>query len=243
MSMTSPDSAPDRSVHTGRFGEIAEGFRKTAVKILSRGPGMRTVNLLVETASAFADTAYADVKAETEEPDKIACAKGCTYCCTLMVPVTAAEVFCLLEHLEKDLEDEDLARFRRRLNDTYERTRAMSSARRYIERPDCPALEHGGCVGYAARPLACRGFTSLSWLACLRDYKLHRSGRRTPILFNRTGVYSAVRDGMLTAFEEVGIRPQMLELTGALHIAGGAENAVERWFAGEDLFDAAVLRM
>lgn len=100
----------------------------------------------------------------------VACAAGCALCCHLRVVATPAEVFGLVDFLERTLDADAFAAFRARASATAERVSALSDERLLTTNVACPALVDGRCSGYAARPLNCRSYHSLSLAACQASF-------------------------------------------------------------------------
>lgn len=114
------------------------------------------------------------VEVETERKgikDKIACRKGCGYCCTeLTVPINHLEYQGLSWYVKEMLTAE-------------ERPFVKSRLQTLQEDSPCPFLFDGVCVVYRLRPLACRQFFILNY-PCLEG--------QNPWFHRREDIYCAL---------------------------------------------------
>lgn len=102
---------------------------------------------------------------------KVACARGCSYCCSLEVQVQPYEAFTLAAWLRKHFSADRLAATIARLRDNAARTRAMGKAARKRTNIPCALLgDDGACTAYEARPAQCRRFHSLDLAVCKASY-------------------------------------------------------------------------
>ncbi len=97
--------------------------------------------------------AYATLEAGLEqqlaqEPRTPACHKGCTACCTHLIPTLPAEILGIGFYLNHILPKEK----RLSLLSHFEQTPATT----------CPFLRKGGCTIYAVRPMVCRRYLVFS---------------------------------------------------------------------------------
>jgi Fe-S-cluster containining protein len=98
---------------------------------------------------------------------KLACAKGCGYCCNLQVEVQPHETFALAAFLRRTFDGERLARVTQRLRENAARTREMGDAARKRVNIACALLgDDGACSAYEARPAQCRRFHSTRLDVC-----------------------------------------------------------------------------
>ena len=121
------------------------------------------------SGGAGADSGRDVGRGPSAKVQKIACAKGCAYCCHTFVAITPPEAFRLA----------DAVRAGRAAGMSAEVVRARGEplvgvrpGERIGRKLACPLLVDGACSVYRHRPLACRQATSLD-LA-----RLHRRVRR-----------------------------------------------------------------
>ena len=161
----------------------------------------------------------------------IACREGCHWCCHLRVTATAAEVCLIAEHLRRVAPTQVLKRIRARLPLKANASDDMTVA--------CALLtEAGGCGVYDVRPLACRGWTSPDAAACERS--LRDEAEPPPADLQLARECGAIGVGLIDALREIGLSAGLVELNAALSIALGEPHALERWHAGEAVFDHAL---
>ena len=93
----------------------------------------------------------------------IACAKGCSFCCTLTIDVTPDEAFALVDYLDRELPAETVAAIKARAVAADVRGHGMEPLARHGQQIPCPVLdpETRACLGHAVRPTACQGYLSL----------------------------------------------------------------------------------
>lgn len=97
----------------------------------------------------------------------IACARGCSYCCSLRVEVQPYEAFRLAAWLRKNFDADRLAGVIERLRANVEKTRALGPEARKRTNVACSLLgADGACTAYEARPAQCRRYHSTSVDPC-----------------------------------------------------------------------------
>jgi Fe-S-cluster containining protein len=102
---------------------------------------------------------------------KVACTRGCSYCCSLQVQVQPHETFALAAWLRRHFAPERLAQVMQRLRDNAERTHAMGDEARKRSNLACALLgEDGACTAYEARPAQCRRFHSTRLEVCKASF-------------------------------------------------------------------------
>jgi len=161
---------------------------------------------------------------------KIACGKGCSYCCTTFVSATIPEVLRLAHRLRGD------GATTRRVTEAAARARNIPQAGRAVERVFCPVLTENACAAYTDRPLACRSLLSNSLEACVRIFE--RQSNEPMTYVGKTAVASTYLTIMIkAALQLAGLSTRHVELTQSLTIALAMPDAEARWLAGEPLFD------
>ena len=187
-------------------------------------------------AAAFV-AALTDASLSQHVTQPVACAKGCSHCCTTYVSTSVPEIFRLADAVRGKAEVEA------RIRGASARSRAMPQLQREIDRVICPILEDHACSAYLYRPVICRAVLSTSLETCVRFFQ---QGGNEKFLF--PDGLSAVRSYMVIMFRAAlvlaGLPYQNFELTHALEIALARADAEERWLAGEPVFaDVAVDRL
>ena len=100
--------------------------------------------------------------------ERLACQRGCSYCCHGYVSASAPQIFAAAAAVRADALTFEAA---------CERIRALAGRVQGLEwreriglRQPCALLVDAACSIYGARPLACRGYVSLSLAACQRAF-------------------------------------------------------------------------
>ena len=105
---------------------------------------------------------------------KVACARGCSYCCNLRVQVQPYEAFRLAAWLRKHFDAPRLARAIERLRANVARTRELGEEARKRTNIPCALLgEDGACGAYEARPAQCRRYHSTNLDPCKAFHATH----------------------------------------------------------------------
>jgi Fe-S-cluster containining protein len=101
----------------------------------------------------------------------LACRAGCTWCCYFTVDVRAAEVFRIVDVVERSFTPAEKAR-------VYAEVRANSAAlgklgegERVTRNLKCPFLSEARCTIYAARPQSCRNYHATNVAGCQQSYE------------------------------------------------------------------------
>ena len=190
----------------------------------------RRASEAAELAHTLVETSVA---ARPPTVQKIACAKGCAYCCHTFVAITPPEVFRLA----------GVVRGGRAAGTTAEAVRARGAPVIGIQPRDrigrklpCPLLVDGACSVYRHRPLACRQATSLDLAACIDEFEARNLDARIPISGAYLNFASNAHITLLGAMRAAGLSTDALELAAALDVALTTPDAEARWLAGEDVF-------
>jgi len=105
---------------------------------------------------------------------KLACERGCNFCCHLRVEVQPYEAFHLAAWLRRHFDTPRLAAVAARLRANAERTRAIGAEARKRENLACALLgDDGACSAYEARPAQCRRCHSTDVSPCKSFHETH----------------------------------------------------------------------
>ena len=105
---------------------------------------------------------------------KVACARGCSYCCNLRVQVQPYEAFRLAAWLRKHFDAPRLGRVIERLRANVARTRELGEEARKRTNIACALLgDDGACSAYEARPAQCRRYHSTNVDPCKAFHATH----------------------------------------------------------------------
>ncbi|MFL6858041.1 MAG: YkgJ family cysteine cluster protein [Allosphingosinicella sp.] len=165
---------------------------------------------------------------------RVACGRGCFFCCHIWVDATPAELL----HLGHSLAGERRARVLEALAKALEKTGGLSiEAREHLVEP-CPMLVDKACSVYGERPLACRALAALDAVRCERAF-VHLSGELIdipqPYMLAGYG-YRLALDG---ALRKAGLDYRPVELNSGLALALTRADAEAEWLARGDPFAEA----
>ena len=96
----------------------------------------------------------------------VACAAGCTFCCHQRVAVLPHEAVAVLRHLREQVPASDAERIEQRVHGNAQRIDQMTAEEHRRANLACALLVDGRCSVYAARPLACASYHSMSRARC-----------------------------------------------------------------------------
>lgn len=103
-------------------------------------------------------------------PTKMACMKGCSYCCHLRVTVKPHEVFAISDFVDRSFCGIEKAALMARLQAHADQVRGLSVQEHWTRNLQCPFLVDGACSVHEVRPFACRQYHSMDVAACRYSY-------------------------------------------------------------------------
>jgi Fe-S-cluster containining protein len=98
------------------------------------------------------------------------CTQGCSWCCYQAVYAESHEFDFLKNWLKMNLRTEALNKVREESKKKYNLTSKLSKEKRAQYKHSCPLLVNNECSAYAARPIACRIYTSFDLKSCEYEY-------------------------------------------------------------------------
>ena len=105
---------------------------------------------------------------------KVACARGCSFCCNLRVEVQPYEAFRLAAWLRKRFDGTRLADVIERLRSNVKRSAELGAEGRKRANIPCALLgDDGACTAYEARPAQCRKYHSTDVQPCKAFHASH----------------------------------------------------------------------
>ena len=167
----------------------------------------------------------------------LACRKGCSYCCRLPLMATVPELLGALEYARRRCTEADLRRMQERATQFRVRVRTGGLQAGGA----CPFLLDEECTVYAARPLACRGWTSRDVDMCREAIECGPHTVRVPVNGIIRRVYANAGEALARGLARLGLDP-IVQLGPAVSVtlSGTDEGtAVERWLAGERFLSAS----
>ena len=223
-------SGPDYS------GALENGVRRVVARALPDINGERLDALMAELFG-LADSALAALVAKDPPRRAIACKAGCAYCCIVYVQVTPLEAL----HVARSIlarPAAEVTAVRQRVAAAHATTVGRDSDYRIVLAQPCPLLVDGRCSVYADRPFACRGANSADANAC-RDAFANPDGPLLPTFIHQSKTYAALGRGTAKGLSDTGVRPTLLELIAALHLALAHDDPLAAWRSGDLDFTSA----
>jgi hypothetical protein len=162
---------------------------------------------------------------------RVACARGCSHCCTVWVEASPPEVFYAVNAMAPALREEAI----RAVEEACSQTAGLGFEKRDAMRLPCPLLVEDECSNYLGRPLACRTAVSTDADVCMRAYRL-LSGEGIPV----PAAWAGLRQGYSVALEgallRAGLAHRYREWNESLRLALANPAAESDWLAGADVF-------
>ncbi len=202
--------------------------------------GLSRENLLrsAVTELQFYDAIESSLK-EAEPPARaIACTEGCSACCHQRVACTIPQAIAIALALttRSDAEIIEVARAARAQHDA---TTALTDLDRVRTGLPCLFLRNHACAIYEVRPVACRSLYSFDRAACERFYFGFEFDHQPPIYATMIVATTQMLQGFQQALEALGLDGGLVELSSALALILDDPSAIDRYLAGERVFDAA----
>lgn len=149
---------------------------------------------------------------ELPEASKVACRKGCSYCCHQPATVFAFEAIRIAHALSVSLSDHQLKALKKKMKARVNGLRGASVRKNVESRTACPLLgPEGQCSIYADRPLTCRMAHSFAVRRCRLSFEKGRVEISIPISLEWLSGISGIIEA---AFEQL---PQKFQLDGNLY--------------------------
>jgi Fe-S-cluster containining protein len=185
------------------------------------------------------DSTYTETSAGVRA--KVACRKGCDFCCRVPVDVQAHEVFFAADHIQVHSSPAALLEIIARLAAHRGRVAALGDGARATSRSPCALLTAGSCSIYAGRPEACRSHHTSDAAVC--------EAHMTDPAVNLTKVYIpalrarmfAVMLGLDEAIEAAGYDERSYDFGSALHEALTNSLCLVLWLRRQNAFPDSCL--
>jgi len=101
----------------------------------------------------------------------LACRAGCTWCCYFTVDVRPAEVFRILDFVERSFTPAEKSRVHAEVRANSVALRQLGEGERVTRNLKCPFLNEERCTIYAARPQSCRNYHATNVAGCRQSYE------------------------------------------------------------------------
>lgn len=207
---------------------VAEEMRQAGAEIDQRGP-----------VAAYESSRQRHDARLSAAPDvhTLACKSGCFWCCYFTVDVRAAEVFGILDFMERELSPAEQERVRREVAANSESLRGVDPEERMRRNVKCPFLSAGRCSIYEARPQTCRNYHATDASGCRASYErpddVDIDPDFAPLVYQSGGAHV---DAFSSAMAQRGYDVQAYELSTALAVAMAQPEARSRFEAKQPPF-------
>jgi len=211
-----------------------------------------TIQAVAECAAAV-DQNYGLIEAKAEQARaqgmmvaRIACKKGCAFCCHGRVVASVQEILRIADHLRRTLAPEEIDALVGNAKAYLARLASLAAYERSVLTQPCIFLgEDESCSIHPVRPIACRRHHSLDVGACKRAFQdLGSVG--VPQILEIGRMSQPLIEGMDLGARAANLHPRRVDLVRGIVLALTTD-AEARWFAGEDSFaeaeDAELLRL
>lgn len=206
-----------------------------AAEILSKERPEAKAYELAANALGFAQKAIEQLVERTPSASRPACSAGCAFCCAIPVAVSPPEALYIAAWLRKTLSAEALVDLRARLRARVDERQGWTVEARWVRKRWCIFLhDDRRCGIYSIRPLACRGYNSLSRSACEEAFTDQGDGVRVHAGVRE--IAAGVTYGLILASKELGLEWGRHEIEAAVLRALETPDAAERWASGERVF-------
>lgn len=164
----------------------------------------------------------------------VACHKGCGFCCTSRVIVSAPEIFRVAHWLGANATVPGAPVQMSAVLAEAARRAGLPLDQRINLREPCPVLVDGACGVYEVRPISCRAVHSLSSQAC--RVAMVDDAAEMPLVIPTFSKGDTARSLLLAAVSAAGLSDHGIEYTGGLEAAIKTPDAEARWLAGDNIF-------
>lgn len=197
----------------------SDGY-KLAQSAIENGLSNDTLFSAIESLYTEIDGLNDSIVALAERQNiKVACFKGCHWCCHQAVFANSYELHFLSERIKKNFNSEELADLIAKTDAKHAITSELSEDKVLLFKSPCPLLRDGSCSSYAARPMACRIYLSTKLETCLEFYHHPENEANFPALIDfplRAG--KMMNEGFRAALKEFGIETAEFRMEEGLRI-------------------------
>jgi Fe-S-cluster containining protein len=207
---------------------VAEEMQQAGAEIERRGP-----------VAAYESSRRRHDARLSAAPDAhtLACKNGCFWCCYFTVDVRAAEVFSIIDFMERELSPAEQARVRSEIAANSALLRGLDDEERMRRNVKCPFLSAGRCAIYEARPQTCRNYHATDASGCRASYEhpedVDIDPDFAPLVYQTGGAHV---DAFSSALQQRGYDVQAYELSTALAVAMAQPEARSRFEAKQPPF-------
>lgn len=162
--------------------------------------------------------------------EKLACGKGCRYCCYFKVDVRADEVFDIITYMRNTLPVEQLKTIRADILANAKAMKKLDKAGQVAANLKCAFLVDGACSIYPVRPAHCRTFHAKDVSGCITSYEEPLNTKIPISMIN--SIYAAeagCTGGYKRALHSAGYSVAHYEMSMALSLSLTDANPKKKW--------------
>jgi Fe-S-cluster containining protein len=214
--------------------------REVIQACFATGPTRENLVSCAETQFRFYEAMEASLSEAAPAAAPIACTSGCAACCYQKVACTIPEAISVALELSKhgETEIQAIGAAARRLHDE---TSQLDDLGRVRSTLPCPLIQDKACAVYDARPLACRSTYSFDRRACERFYFNFAFDVALPHYDVMNEAAGQMILGFSGGLDAAGLDGGLVELSSALAIILEDPQIIDRYLAGEHVFEPAKL--
>lgn len=198
---------------------FSDGYQ-LAQSAIAQGLTNATLFSAIESLYAAIDGLNDSIIALAERQNtKVACHKGCHWCCHQSVYANSYELHYLSERIKAVIPKERIKRWAEAAEAKYVQTSKMDEVQLSTHKYPCAFLENGACSIYAVRPMACRIYLSTRLDTCLEFFRHPENKDNYPALLDlplKAG--RMMNEGFMAALKEHGIDTAEFRLEEGLRI-------------------------
>lgn len=192
------------------YVEMAVRTSQSFAAVLDDRPSPMRLSVFTAMAARANDATLGMFHIALPPPTPICCTEGCHDCCHLRVVATQHEVCTIAWALRLRPDREQIAA---RAQDARKRVEGLDDTARALAKVRCPLLgDDNRCAVYAVRPMACRGWNSMSREAC----EGCRPKVKVPVYGHQYWMYNMNAGGAMVAFKTRGYGWRPVELIEGL---------------------------
>ncbi len=187
---------------------------------IQQGFSNATLFCAIESLYASIDGLNDSIIALAErQNNKVACSKGCHWCCHQAVFANSYELHFLSDKIKKKFKAVELKKIINYSEAKFSVTSKLGDDEILKYKSPCPLLKDDACSIYDARPMACRIYLSTKLNTCLEFYHNPENETNYPALIDfplRAG--QMMNEGFSAALKEFGIKTAEFKLEEGLLI-------------------------
>lgn len=166
------------------------------------------------------------------------CKLYCTFCCHNQVSLTPLEIILIIDYIKNNFTKEEIKDLKLRVDSLDKSVKGMNALERKKSKKSCALLVDNKCSVYSVRPLACKGWNSMSAKDCETAFNsgqdMNIQAFSPPLV-----ITNSVSVGISNTLHNQGLNSDNLELNSALKIALEKYNIGEKFLEGKNIFKDA----